>query len=570
LAASRYVPTDVRIRGYAGALAFAGLVISACAPGRIGDAERVGPEPQPSSPAASGTPPEPAAPVPVPLPVPLLRLTTRQYNRTIQDLFPSVAIPALSLPLEVSIGGFSNNARSQAPSPDLIEQLANNAHQVGVLATADLTKILACTATSSGQETPCGHRFVADFFPRAYRRPLDADESARALALFDDAHLRFGLAIAIRMTIEAALVSPKFIYLVEEGTLLPDGHYQLTSFELASRMSYLLWDTMPDPGLYAAAASGKLIDDPGEIDRQAARLLQDSRAHDAVARFHEQWLRFDKFDGLTKDSTLYPRWNDALANRLRAATAKYVDYAFWAGGNLNAFLTDDHAFATDALAWIYGIPSPGTSTLTLVTLDPSQRSGVLTQPGLMAAFAHPTVDAPILRGVFVRDRLLCLENGTPPPGTPMDTPPPSANAQTTRQRVEQLHADRSPCSGCHTLIDGVGFGFEHYDAVGAWRTTDSGQPVDATGDLVGSGAATDGSFDGAIQLGKKLAASGRVADCVAEEWTRYALGLDRSEINDAMTGSVKDAFSTANLDFRALLAAVVKSDAFRIRVREVP
>ena len=499
-------------------------------------------------------------------PVPLLRITTLQYNNTLHDLFPATTLPAQTLPKEVEVGGFTNNARAQAPSPDLIEQLANNANAVATLVTADPAKLLPCKADTKASELPCGHAFIDAFAPKAFRRTLDGDDTKRLYALFDGAYAAYGFKAALRMVVEAVLQSPQLIYLVEEGTLQPDGRYALTSFELASRMSYFLWNTMPDDALRASAASGKL-NDAAELDAQIARMLEDPRTHEAVARFHEQWLRFDKFQGLAKDVAVFPKWNDATGGALRDATARYVDYVFWTGGNLRTFLTDDHGYVTDALAWIYGVAAPGSATPKLMELDGTQRSGVITQPGLMAAFAHQTVDAPILRGVFVRERLMCLGNGTPPPGTPTDTPPPSVDAKTTRQRIEKIHVSKEPCISCHQAIDGVGFGFEHYDAVGAWRTIDNGEPVDATGSLVSMDDGSDGPFDGAIELGKKLAASSKVQKCVATQWARYALGLDKNEINLAMANPIATSFIDAKLDFRQLLVAIIKSDAFRLRVR---
>jgi hypothetical protein len=202
-----------------------------------------------------------------------------------------------------------------------------------------------------------------------------------------------------------------------------------------------------------------------------------------------------------------------------------------------------------------------------VDLDPAQRAGILTQPGLLAAFGHQTVSAPILRGVFVRERLLCLPNGTPPPGTPTATPPPTSTAKTTRQRIAEQHTAQTKCYGCHHAIDGIGFAFEHYDTTGAWRVSENGEPIDASGEVIGADNATNGTFNGAIELGKKLADSGQVQSCVATEWTRYALGLDREEINEAMVGPITAAFVDGGLDFRKLLAAIVKSEAFRLRVR---
>lgn len=513
----------------------------------------------------SPSPPPPPVDPPF-LPVPVLRLTTRQYNRTLADLFPGLRLPALELPLEVSVGGFLNNARAQAPTPDLIERLASNANQVALLAVASPSAVLPCAPTSGAEETPCGHAFIDDFAPRALRRPLSSTTSASLYQLFDEAHLSYGFAAAVRMVIEALLISPELLYLLEEGEPTPGALRSLSAFELASRLSYFLWDTMPDRALFESARRGTLLTDPRELTAQAERMLLDPKAKEAVARFHEQWLRLDKLAGIDKDRRLFPSWNEDLAAALKDETIRYVDRLFWSA-DLPTLLTDSHGFVSDASAAIYGAPPPQSASPVWTALDPAQRSGLLTQPGLMAAFAHETADAPILRGVFVRDRLLCLNNGSPPPNAPVDPPPPSGNAVTTRQRIELLHAAQPNCIGCHEGIDGVGFTFGHYDAIGAWRTMDSGQPVDARGTLSGSGAATDGPVRDALELSRKLAASRVVSDCVADQWTRYALGLDRSEINAPMVRPIRQAFADSGLDFRKLLVAIVTSEAFRLRVR---
>lgn len=526
------------------------------------------PGPSPS-PTMSPSPPPPPVDPPF-LPVPVLRLTTRQYNRTLGDLFPGLRLPALELPLEVSVGGFLNNARAQAPTPDLIERLASNANQVALLAVASPSAVLPCAPTSAAEESSCGHAFVDDFAPRALRRPLSSTTGASLYQLFDEARLRYGFTPAVRMVIEALLISPELLYLLEEGTPAassPAGALApLGAFELASRLSYFLWDTMPDQALWDSAERGTLLTDPRELAAQAERMLLDPKAKEAVARFHEQWLRLDKLDGIDKDRSLFPGWNEGLAAALKDETIRYVDRLFWSA-DLPTLLTDRHGFVSDASAEIYGVAPPQSASPVWTALDPAQRAGVLTQPGLMAAFAHETADAPILRGVFVRDRLLCLNNGSPPPNAPVDPPPPTGNAVTTRQRIELLHAAQPNCIGCHEGIDGVGFTFGHYDAIGAWRTMDSGQPVDARGTLSGSGAATDGPVADAIELSQKLAASRVVSDCVAEQWTRYALGLDRGEINVPMVRPIRQAFVDSRLDLRKLLVAIVSSEAFRLRVR---
>jgi hypothetical protein len=229
-------------------------------------------------------------------------------------------------------------------------------------------------------------------------------------------------------------------------------------------------------------------------------------------------------------------------------------------------MTDDHAWVNDDLAAIYGVAAPGTSTLTRVQLDPSQRSGILTNAGLMAAFAHQTADSPVLRGVFVLRNVMCKDLPPPPPGVNTSPPASSGGAMTTRQEFATQH-EQGSCASCHHTIDGIGFGFEHYDAVGAWRTQDDGLPVDSSGWFTGDyDSSLTGTFDGAVELGQKLAQSPTAQACLAKNWLRYALGVDHTGIDTKGLTPIVDAFSAAQLDMHALVIAVTTSDAFLTRV----
>ncbi len=498
------------------------------------------------------------------LAVPAARLTTTQYNNTLRALFPGLSIPTQTLPRAVVVGGFDNNARAQAPSADLIEQLANGANAVATLAVADPTKILPCKVSSAADEEPCGFSFVDAFGAKAYRRPLETDERDRLRTFFSASRASYGFGVALRMTIETVLQSPQFLYLYELGELQADGRYQLRPFELASRMSYFLWNAPPDDALLASAASGKL-GDSAEIEKQARRLLADPRAHEAIAAFHAQWLPLGILESAQKDVSIFAYWDNAKTpGALRAATAQYVDWLFWEQGTLTAMLTDTHGFVTDATAPMFGVAPPGSASPKLTSLESTQRAGLLTDPGVMAALAHQTDDSPVLRGVFVLRNVLCAPPPPPPPGVNQSPPSHGATPHTTRDRFASTH-EQGTCADCHKLIDGVGFGFEHYDATGAFRTKDSGFPVDSTGELLGTDV--DGPFDGAVDLGKKLASSQQVQTCVSREWLRYSLGLAGNEISASMVAPVSKTFGDHGLDVRELLIAVIESEPFRLRLR---
>jgi hypothetical protein len=343
---------------------------------------------------------------------------------------------------------------------------------------------------------------------------------------------------------------------------------QLTPYEVASRLSYLLWNTMPDDALFAAAASGELATPEG-VEKQARRLLADPRAHAAVLQFHSEWLRFSSMATLAKDATLFPSFTGNTASSLRASTDKYVDSIFFGEGTLTALLTDTHAWVNDDLASIYGVPAPGGPDLKLVSVDAAQRAGVLTSAGLMAGFAHETADSPVLRGVWVLDRFMC--NEPPPPPKNVNTTLPAAvtgKPLTTRDRFATQH-EQGSCAGCHHTIDGVGFAFENYDATGAWRTQDNTLPVDSSGWFSDGNGDLSGTFSGAVELGHKLAASETVHACVASSWMRYALGVDHKGIDQKGLAPVVAAFEQSQLKLPELVVAITKSDAFRTRPIEL-
>lgn len=495
-------------------------------------------------------------------PAPLVRLTNTEYRNTIRDLFPRVSLSGmqLELPGEVATKGFLATAETQTPSAELIEDVRENARLVARAATADLTKVLPCKPTSAADEPACARQFLEAFGKQAFRRPLTAAERDRYGQVIADAHPRWGLGTTVRLLIEAVLQSPNFLYRIEKPAMGP-GPVALDRYEMATRLAYFLTDSGPDATLMAAAEAGKLGTVAG-VEAEARRLLGETRTRAAVASFSAQWLRFEGMDNLVKNPTLFPTFGPAMAASLKEATVKYVDRLFWdEGRTLEVLLTDDRAFVDGQLAPLYGVPAP--ATMSLVRVDGTRRSGILTQAGLMAAFAHERTSAPVLRGVFVLERFLCAAPPPPPPGIETMLPELGPEAQlTTRQQLERSHSSPT-CAACHEAIDGAGFGFEHYDALGQWRTEEFGLPVNARGEIVGGDVA--GPFDGAVELGRKLAGSQQVRACVAGHVLAYALGVTREQLDDCTIDPVVKAFAAAKGDMRELLVAVVKSDAFRMR-----
>lgn len=489
---------------------------------------------------------------------PLRRLSRAEYDRTVRDLLGVEGNPSSALAPDERIGPFTSNAI--APITDLlVQQHMEAAESIAAEVAPHVESLMPCAMGSEG----CATRFIAELGRRAYRRPLSAEELAR----YETVHAQ-GLALgderdALRLVLTAMLQSPNFLYHVERGDPLASGSASdgtpvpLTSYELAARLSYFLWGTMPDDELLDAADAG--LDDPEALRGQAERLLDDPRARDAIGSFHLQWLGLETLTTIDKDQNLYPGFDDATRRALQDETVRFADRVIREDdGRLETLLTASWSMLDGPLFALYGVDPRDPNEP--VALDPTQRAGILTQAGVLAAHAHRNQSSPVHRGILVRENFLCQPLPPPPPNV-NNTPPEPTPGQTTRQRFA-AHRDREECANCHRLIDGIGLGFEHYDAIGAYRTTDADLPVDATGDIVGAGE-IDGAFDGAIELAGMLAESDMVRQCVGRQWFRFALGRMESNDDECTRRSIQEAFDASDGDLRELMIAIATSDAFR-------
>jgi len=491
---------------------------------------------------------------------PLRRLTRSQYNNTVRDLLGINTTPAVDFALDEKVGPFFSNA--SAPISDLLaEQFLKAAETLADTAvTSKLPTLVPCDAATG--DAACGAKFVDTFGLRAFRRPLQPDERASMVALFESGRTTVGFAEGVQRVIQAMLQSPQFLYHYELGQQ-PAGAkdvVNLDSYILAERMAYYLWDSMPDAELLRAAGAGDLST-PAKLRSQANRLLSDARAADTIASFHRQWLGTDQISSMEKDKAVYPTYTAELRDAMAAETGRFADYVIRAGdGKLATLLTAPFSFVSSGpLAALYGVTVPANQDPSKpVNLDPAKRAGIMTQPGVLAIMSHADQSSPIRRGKLVREQLFCQTLAPPPPGVDLTPPAPDPNAS-TRQRFEKHRTDKI-CAACHTLIDPIGFGFENYDGVGAFRATEAGKPVDASGTLTGTDV--DGDFSGVLELSQKLAKSQEVRDCVAQKWFNFGFGRTAGSDDACSVQAVTDAFSKTN-NIRDLLVELVATDAFR-------
>lgn len=501
-------------------------------------------------------------------------MTRIEYDNTVRDLFApilgeaAVPQPGQGFAPDDEALGFDNNADILSVSPLLAEQYMNAAETLSEAAVARLDALLGCSVVIEGED-PCAQQFVTTFGERVFRRPLDGDDESSLLSLYSVVKTASDFETAIRAVIEAVLQSPAFLYRPEYGdpATANTDHVRLTDWELASRLSYFLWRSMPDEALFAQARA-LTLHTPEQVAVQARRLLADPRAEAVAVDFHTQWLGLHALENVTKDPDVFPEFDEDLRSSMLQETPFFVQQVLFHGDRrLETLLTAPYTFADERLARVYGQAGTAGGSLSRIDLDPSERSGFLTHPGLLAALAQPDQSSPIHRGKFVRERLLCQPLPDPPPGVVVQAPEVDP-ALPTRQRYAQHSADPS-CASCHHLMDPIGFAFEHYDAIGRFRQTDGDRPVDATGEISSDSPElatdADGSFDGVVELGRTLAQSEDVHACVVRQWFRFAAGRAEESADVCALDAVQTAFVAGDGDVIELLVALTQTDAFFFR-----
>lgn len=499
----------------------------------------------------------------------LRRLSRAEYDATVRDLFGIPSTYGASLTPDVVVDGFDNNAAALTVTPLLADQLRKSAEQIAAEVMKDPGAVVPCPVASGGAS--CAAKLVDTLGPRAFRRPLTDTERSRYLGLYSTVAAEEGFAVGVEAVIGAMLQSPGFLYRTEIGSGedgAAAGTVRLSPYEIASELSYFLWGTMPDEALFAAAASGALATPEG-LSAEARRLIDDPRADATIGRFVDQWLELDRIATIPKDSAAYPAFDDAARAAMAEETRRFVTYVVREGnGTLPELLLAETTFVNAELAAIYGLPAPASvdaEGFGAVDLAGTARAGILTQGSVLATHGKPSSSSPIHRGKLVRERLLCQPMPPPPAGLNVQ-PPPVDPALTTRERYA-AHASVEPCKGCHSRIDPIGFGFERFDGIGAYREEESGKPIDTSGVITGT-PSTDGSFDGVRDLSRVLAESDDVKACFARQWARFAYGVRDEGEMACLSSRLGSAFAAGDLRIDDLLVQIVQTAYFVERARD--
>ncbi len=500
----------------------------------------------------------------------LFRLTHAQWENTVRDLLGESEPLGLSTEFRVDAKAgpyeFDNSATGLEVDGPLWAQYQRAAVDVAAFVAADPARLDRILPPDTGDDAARAREFVRTFGRRAFRRPLSEAEIDRHVALFDEGQDLYddatGFVAGVRAVIEVMLQSPWFLYRVEASEEVDGDVIPLGGYEVASRMSYFLWDSMPDDELLDAAEADELGDSDA-IEVHARRMLEDPRAVAVVERFHEVVFDIDRYERIEPNPATYPEAPTDLAALAREEFRRFVGHVVLGegGGGFADLLTSTETFANAELGAIYGVDVAG-AEFQRVDLDPATRRGLLTQVGFLASHATPVDPDPIHRGVFVTKRLAC-QTLVPPDNIP--SVPSPADGETNRDAVEALtEVPGSACAGCHaTIINPFGYPFEHYDSVGAYRQLDRGFEIDASSEVQLDGASIP--VDGALALADALADSAGVHGCYARYWVSYAAGRWATEEEQPLVVRLGEASLDDELSIVELVVQVVKSRPFRTR-----
>ncbi|MFO0926196.1 MAG: DUF1592 domain-containing protein [Gemmataceae bacterium] len=488
--------------------------------------------------------------------VTIRRLNRAEYNNTIRDLVGVDFQPAKDFPADDVGYGFDNVGDVLSIPPLLMEKYLATAEAIVDEAWKRPELRRRLTPLPFGRLST-GQNLRA-FASRAWRRPATDEEVRRLTALVQLARQQGDNPdVGVRLALQAVLVSPHFLFRVERDPD-PRSNGLISEHELASRLSYFLWSSMPDEELTRLAGDGKLRQ-PGVIDEQVRRMLKDPKARALAENFAGQWLNLRPLSAFSPDPKRFPAFTPALRDAMLRETEQFFLHVVRADRSVLDFLDADYSFVNERLARHYGLKGVAGESFRKVSLTGTPRGGVVTHASVLAVTSNPTRTSPVKRGKWILENIL----GTPPPPPAPDAGELPADGELTgtmRQQMEQ-HRKNPACAACHQRMDPLGFGLENFDAVGAWRSRDGKFPIDAAGVL------PDGSrFDGPAELRKVLLGKkDQFVHCLTEKLLVYALGRgternDRCFIEEIARATTKDDYR-----FTSLLIHLVKSDPFQKR-----
>ncbi len=423
-------------------------------------------------------------------------------------------------------------------------------------------KVFTCDPSGPDDEEACAKRIIADLLRRACRSPISTEEMERPLELYRTARSEGTFEDGIEMALSSILIHPRFLFRIErEPVELSAGTvYRVNDFELASRLSFFLWSSLPDEELLGLAELGELSK-PSVLEQQTRRMLADPRASALVTNFAAQWLYLRNLESATPDARLFPDFDDNLRQAFRTETEMFFESVLREDRSALELIKSNYTFLNERLAKHYGIPHVYGSRFRRVVLDEdSHRGGLLRQGSILTVTSYATRTSPVIRGKWILENVL----GTPPPPPPDDVPALTDNVVSAqlpvRERMAQHRAD-AVCASCHQLIDPPGFALENYDAVGRWRDFEEGRPVDAKGGLPG-GAEVDGTLgleQGLLERPEMFVAT------MTEKLLTFALGRGLEHYDAPHVRQIVRAAEADNYRLSSIVFGIVTSPPFQMR-----
>jgi hypothetical protein len=413
---------------------------------------------------------------------------------------------------------------------------------------------------SPAEYDDASRKILQRFASRAYRRPVDTADLGRLVSLAENIREQGGsFEEGIQVAVQAVLISPKFLFRVEppSSDIEFSDYRELDEFELATRLSYFLWSSMPDDELLAYAVQGKLREG-NNLERQIARMLRHPHSNAFVRNFVSQWLKLRALEEFRPSPREFPRWNDEIRKLAERETYTFFSAVMRRNMSVLRLLDGEFTYLNEKLARYYGIPGVDGDAFQPVSLKGSQRAGLLTQASVLAVTSHPTRTSPVKRGQWILENLL----NSPPPPAPAGVPELKDKGQlvgTMREQLEQHRADPG-CASCHKLMDPLGFALENFDAVGAFRERDNGVPIDASG-ILPDGSRVEGARDLRDVLVKQH--QEKFVRCFVEKVMTYALGRGLEYYDKCAVDQIMASLENSDYKFSSLLVGIVRSDPFQ-------
>ncbi|WP_437595399.1 DUF1592 domain-containing protein [Sorangium sp. So ce590] len=489
-------------------------------------------------------------------------MTRTQFRNAVRDVF-GVEVHLDALDADSWNGNFAVIGASTVVTSERGVEQYHTAIESAVDAvfsdSAKRDQFIGCTP-SGAQDDACVRGFIQVLGLRAWRRPLETAEVDSLAAVASEAATELGSAVeGARWATVALFSSPNFLYRPELGAPSADGSLRLTGYEMASRLAFLVWNSLPDEELLDQAASGMLATVEG-VRAAATRLLDAPAGREAIGAFAEEYMRLDRIGTQAKDAELFPEYGAALkAAMVRDMRGTWEVLAFDDQASALDLFSTTKVVVNTELAELYGVDATGLSSSTFeVRSLPADgpRVGILGKAGFLSQFANQKEGSPTLRGKFMRDALMCTPVRPPPGNVALELPEPPADRPLTKRQRLEAHRTAPACAACHAYMDPLGLPLETFDAIGRYRTTDHGLPIDSSGDFDGAPVAD------ARELGMTVGASDEVARCLVRKYYSYAAGHEERAVDGSVLNTLVASFEASGLQLRELVLDVVTNEAF--------